>query len=175
MAGRWIPVWLGLGSNLDDPAAQLHQAMIALRDLPDSRFYLHSRLYRNKPMGPQDQPDYVNAVAGLLTRLPPRRLLEALQALERAAGRDRLRSQRWGPRRLDLDILSYGQQRLDEDGLSIPHPGISERNFVLLPLLEVAPGLQIPGLETAGYADRRFCRRQSSPAGINRPPRGNKR
>jgi 2-amino-4-hydroxy-6-hydroxymethyldihydropteridine diphosphokinase len=96
-------------------------------------------------------------VVGLLTRLPPRRLLEELQSLERAAGRDRLRSQRWGPRRLDLDILSYGQQRLDETGLSIPHPGISQRNFVLLPLLEVAPGLQIPGLSplrmlTAGFA-----------------------
>ena len=157
MTGRWIPVWLGLGSNLDDPAAQLQQAILALRALPDSRFYLHSRLYRNKPMGPQDQPDYVNAVAGLLTRLSPRRLLEELQSLERAAGRDRARSQRWGPRRLDLDILSYGQQRLDEEGLSIPHPGISERNFVLLPLLEVAPGLQIPGLKplgmlTAGFA-----------------------
>ncbi len=157
MSGRWIPVWLGLGSNLDDPAAQLRQAIIALRALPDSRLYLVSRLYRNKPMGPQDQPDYVNAVVGLLTRLPPRRLLEELQSLERAAGRDRLRSQRWGARRLDLDILSYGQQRLDETGLSIPHPGISQRNFVLLPLLEVAPGLQIPGLSplrmlTAGFA-----------------------
>jgi 2-amino-4-hydroxy-6-hydroxymethyldihydropteridine diphosphokinase len=97
-------------------------------------------------MGPQDQPDFVNAVAGLLTRLPVRELLDALQAVERAAGRDRAQSQRWGPRPLDLDILCFGQLRIEEPGLHLPHPGIAERNFVLLPLLELAPGLQIPGL-----------------------------
>jgi len=97
-------------------------------------------------MGPQDQPDYVNAVAGLLTRLCARNLLDALQTIERAAGRHRASAKRWGPRPLDLDILSFGQCRIDEPGLHVPHPGIAERNFVLLPLLELAPGLQIPGL-----------------------------
>ena len=146
MTAAWVPAWIGLGSNLDDPAAQLRQAFDALATLPDTRLYCRSRLYRNPPMGPQDQPDFVNAVAGLLTRLPARELLDGLQLIEREAGRDRANSKRWGPRPLDLDILCYGQLRIDEPGLELPHPGIAERNFVLLPLLELAPGLQIPGL-----------------------------
>jgi 2-amino-4-hydroxy-6-hydroxymethyldihydropteridine diphosphokinase len=141
-----VPAWIGLGSNLDGPAGKLEQAFDALGMLPDTRLYLRSKLYRNPPMGPQDQPNFVNAVAGLLTRLPVRELLDALQAIERDAGRDRAKSKRWGPRPLDLDILCYGQQCIDEQGLHVPHPGIAERNFVLLPLLELAPGLQIPGL-----------------------------
>lgn len=146
MPASWAPAWIGLGSNLDDPAGKLRQAFDALAALPDTRLYLRSGLFRNPPMGPQDQPDFVNAVAGLLTRLPVRDLLDQLQAMERNAGRDRANSKRWGPRPLDLDILCYGQLRIDEPGLELPHPGIAERNFVLLPLLELAPGLQIPGL-----------------------------
>ncbi len=157
-AVRWIPSWIGIGSNLDDPESQVSSALAALELLPDTQLRITSSLYRNPPMNGMDQPEYVNAVAGLLTRLPARELLDALQAIERAAGRDRAAEQRWGPRRLDLDILSYGLQRIDEPGLKIPHPGIAERNFVLLPLVEVAPGLQLPGLASiTALASRVDC------------------
>jgi len=146
MPAGWAPAWIGLGSNLDDPVSQIDRAFVALAQLEASRLYLRSRLYRNPPMGPQDQPDFVNAVAGMLTRLSVRDLLLALQAIERAAGRKRVKAERWGPRPLDLDILCYGQTRIEEPGLQVPHPGIAVRNFVLLPLLDMAPGLQIPGL-----------------------------
>ena len=95
-------------------------------------------------MGPQDQPDFVNAVAGLETTLAADELLAALHAVERRAGRRRV--VRWGPRVLDLDLLTYGEQQIDLPGLRVPHPGIRHRNFVLLPLLSVAPDLEIPGL-----------------------------
>jgi len=137
---------VALGSNQNDPAAQLAAAMLALDDFPDTRVQLCSPFYRSEPMGPVAQPDFVNAVAGLLTCLSPHALLARLQALEVGAGRRREQEQRWGPRPLDLDILTYGMQRIDEPGLQIPHPGIHERNFVLLPLLAVAPELDIPGL-----------------------------
>jgi 2-amino-4-hydroxy-6-hydroxymethyldihydropteridine diphosphokinase len=141
-----MPAWIGLGSNLNDPKAQLEQAFVALERLRGTRLYFRSKLYRNPPMGPQDQPDYINAVAGLLTQLSARDLLQALQAIEHGAGRDRATAERWGPRPLDLDILTYGQHSVEKPGLHLPHPGIAKRNFVLLPLLELAPGLQIPGL-----------------------------
>ncbi|RMF94717.1 MAG: 2-amino-4-hydroxy-6-hydroxymethyldihydropteridine diphosphokinase [Gammaproteobacteria bacterium] len=143
---RWVAAWIGIGSNLQDPPAQVSRAIAALRRLPRTRFGRASSLYWNPPMGPPGQPDYVNAVAGLLTRLDARELLAALQAIERAAGRERAAGLRWGPRVLDLDLLSYGPRRIAEPGLRVPHPGIAERNFVLLPLLEVAPELLIPGL-----------------------------
>jgi 2-amino-4-hydroxy-6-hydroxymethyldihydropteridine diphosphokinase len=146
VSDAWTPAWIGLGSNLDDPKSQLERAFAAVERLRGTRLYLRSRLYRNPPMGPQDQPDYINAVAGLLTQLSARDLLQALQGIEHGAGRDRAAAERWGPRPLDLDILTYGQQAIEQPGLHVPHPGIAERNFVLLPLLELAPGLQIPGL-----------------------------
>jgi 2-amino-4-hydroxy-6-hydroxymethyldihydropteridine diphosphokinase len=142
----WIPAWIGVGSNLADPAAQVRSALDQMAKIRRTRLVARSSLYRNPPMGPVEQPDFVNAVAGLLTQLSPRELLNELQDAERAAGRQRESSVRWGPRPLDLDLLSYGLQRVEERGLTVPHPGIAQRNFVLLPLAEVAPGLQIPGL-----------------------------
>jgi len=96
-------------------------------------------------MGPQDQPDYVNGVAGLLTTLEPQELLAQLQALETRLGRVRTEGDRWGPRIIDLDLLVYGMQTLALPGLNLPHPGISERNFVLFPLCDISPTLAIPG------------------------------
>ena len=141
----WIPASIGIGSNQDDPVAQVRVALHELAALPKTRLIVASSLYHNPPMGPVEQPDYVNAVALILTRLSPRKLLASLQALERAQGRDHDAEFRWGPRRIDLDILTYGSQQIDESDLGIPHAGISERNFVLLPLLEICPYLPIPG------------------------------
>jgi 2-amino-4-hydroxy-6-hydroxymethyldihydropteridine diphosphokinase len=141
-----VPAFIGIGANLGDPVAQVFDALVRLgRDLPQTRLSGRSRLYRNPPMGPQDQPDYVNAVARLETRLQPRALLARLQAIEIACGRRR-DGTRWGPRLLDLDLLLFGGDVIDEPGLRVPHPGIAERDFVLFPLLELAPGLMIPGL-----------------------------
>jgi 2-amino-4-hydroxy-6-hydroxymethyldihydropteridine diphosphokinase len=142
----WHPTCIGIGSNLDDPVAQVRQALRALKRLDSTRMTAASSLYRNPPMGRPDQPDYVNAVASMLTILEPRDLLNRLQELERRQGRIRNSRDRWGPRRLDLDLLTYGSQTIDEADLQIPHPGISERNFVLFPLLEIVPQLDIPGM-----------------------------
>jgi 2-amino-4-hydroxy-6-hydroxymethyldihydropteridine diphosphokinase len=139
-----VTAYLGLGSNLDDPAAQIARAIAALEALPDCTLRAVSSFYRNPPMGPQDQPDYVNAVVALDTRLAPRALLAAMQAIERSQGRDR-DGQRWGPRTIDLDLLVYGNTVLDEVHLQVPHPGIAERAFVLVPLAEIAPKISIPG------------------------------
>lgn len=141
----WIPVSIGIGSNQDGPLAQVCVALDALAALPKTRLMTASSLYRNPPMGPVEQPDYVNAVAIVLTRLSPRELFTRLQELELAQGRVREPGKRWGPRPIDLDILTYGSRVVDESDLVIPHPGISERNFVLLPLLEICPDLLIPG------------------------------
>lgn len=140
-------VWIGLGSNLDDPAGQVRAGLTALAGLPDSRPGPVSDLFRSAPVGVTDQPDFCNAVAGLDTDLEPLALLEALQAIEQAAGRRRTR--RWGPRTLDLDILVYGDRRIDLPTLTVPHPRLAERAFVLVPLVSVAPNLDIPGQGTA--------------------------
>lgn len=144
-AESWVPAYIGLGSNLDDPVAQLTRAFAGLAELPSSRLVARSRLYRNPPLGGLLQPDYVNGVAAILTRLEPQVLLDALHAIERAQGRDRTESKRWAARTLDLDLLIQGDLKLKSEQLEIPHPGIAMRNFVLLPLLEVAPGLNVPG------------------------------
>ena len=141
----WIPASIGLGSNQDDPVTQVRIALQELAALPGTRLVAASSLYRNPPMGPVEQPDYVNAVALVLTRLSARKLLLGLQALECAQGRARGAEPRWGPRRIDLDILTYGCRQIDDPDLVIPHAGISERNFVLFPLLEICPHLSIPG------------------------------
>ena len=145
-AERWVPAYIGVGSNLDQPAEQVAAALTALGVLQASRLVSHSRLVRNPPLGPRAQPEFVNAVAGLLTQLPPEALLEALLAIEIRQGRDRQTGERWGPRRIDLDLLVYGDLVLQTPRLVVPHPGISSRNFELFPLLEIAPGLRIPGL-----------------------------
>lgn len=134
--------YIGLGSNLDDPPGQLRTALTELDALPQSRLLRASALYRSTPMGPAGQPDYINAVAALETALSAHALLQQLQRLETA--HRRVRAERWGPRTLDLDLLLYGDQRIDSRALTIPHPGLAERNFVLFPLYEIAPGLVLP-------------------------------
>lgn len=137
--------YVGLGSNLADPSSQVGAALAELATLPGTRLVAASRLYGNPPMGPQTQPDYVNAVAALDTTLTPLGLLAALQAVEQAHGRAR-DGERWGPRTLDLDLLVFADQVIDEASLRVPHPGIAERAFVLVPLAEVAPAdLDVPG------------------------------
>jgi len=137
-------VYVGLGSNLADPRAQVERASRALAALPQTRLVQRSRLYRSAPWGRADQPEFVNAVVALQTELTPRELLEALLKIERAAGRAR-DATRWGPRVLDLDILVFGDRLIDEPGLHVPHPHLHERAFVLLPLAEIAPDLIVPG------------------------------
>lgn len=141
----WLPAYVGLGSNLDDPPAQLRSALTAMERLPATRLVAVSAFYRNPPLGIEDQPHFVNAVAGLLTQLPAAELLAGLKAIELAQGRRRDPGRRWGPRVIDLDLLVCGGARESADGLTLPHPGIVERNFVLFPLLEIAPGLEVPG------------------------------
>ena len=139
----WRPAYVAIGSNLDQPRERVIEAFERLAGLHETRVEIRSLLYLTRPMGPQDQPDFVNAVAGLLTRLEPRGLLDALLGIERAMGRNR--QTRWGPRNIDLDLVWMTGETIDEPGLILPHPGVSERNFVLYPLCEVAPTLQIPG------------------------------
>jgi 2-amino-4-hydroxy-6-hydroxymethyldihydropteridine diphosphokinase len=136
-------VYVGLGSNLERPAEQVQHAFDELDRLPSSRLTGRSRRYRSRPMGPPGQPDYVNAVAQLATRLAPQALLRELQAIERA--HRRVRGERWGPRTLDLDLLLYGECKIDTPDLQVPHPGLHERAFVLYPLYEISPVLDIPG------------------------------
>lgn len=143
---RWMPAYIGIGSNLGDPVLQVTRALKALAELPGSRLIAASNLYQNPPVGPAGQPDYVNAVAGVLTHDGPLELFRRLRQIEHAQGRIRTEGSHWGPRTLDLDLLVYGEQRIDSTELLVPHPGIRERNFVLLPLAEIAPGLEIPGL-----------------------------
>jgi 2-amino-4-hydroxy-6-hydroxymethyldihydropteridine diphosphokinase len=142
---RWVPAYVALGSNLDVPRMQVERALAALAELPETRFVLHSSLYRSRPLGPVAQPDFVNAVAGLLTRLDPEALLSRLKALETELGRERP-VVRWGPRRIDLDLLVHGDARSAATNLRLPHPGIAERAFVLVPLAEFAPDLVVPGV-----------------------------
>ncbi|HLZ98156.1 MAG TPA: 2-amino-4-hydroxy-6-hydroxymethyldihydropteridine diphosphokinase [Steroidobacteraceae bacterium] len=142
-APSWRPAYVAVGSNLSEPRRQVEDAFARLAGLPDTRLELRSRLYLTRPMGPQDQPDFVNAVAGLLTRLGARELLEALLAIERAMGRQR--QERWGPRIIDLDLVWLHGAVIDEPGLTLPHPGAHLRNFVLYPLCDIAPTLMIPG------------------------------
>lgn len=142
---RRVMAYIGLGSNLDDPAAQIANAIDALKTLPDTLARAVSGFYRNPPMGPQDQPDFVNAVLAIETGLSPRALLDAMQKIEQTQGRERS-LHLWGPRIIDLDLLVYGDALLSEDRLKVPHPGIAERAFVLVPLAEIAPQLKIPTL-----------------------------
>src|SRR5579863_9983446 len=140
----WYPAYVSLGSNLDDPAVQVRRALGALSGLPGTRLLRQSSLYGSKPLGPVSQPDYVNAVEGLLTQLEVSDFFSRLQQLERSLGRTPPH-ERWGPRRIDLDLLLFAQLQLESEQLRLPHPGIVERNFVLYPLAEVAPGLPVPG------------------------------
>jgi 2-amino-4-hydroxy-6-hydroxymethyldihydropteridine diphosphokinase len=142
---HWFPAYVGIGSNLEMPARQVDAAIGLLAEMPDSSLIVQSSLYRSTAFGGIEQPDFVNAAAAILTRLEPDAFLEALQAIETRQGRVR-GAARWGPRILDLDLLVYSGRTIDAPGLTVPHPGIAERNFVLLPLAEIAPDLAIPGL-----------------------------
>lgn len=137
-----VDAMIALGSNLGHPIEQLGRAFQALDRLPQTSVRRCSMLYANPPMGPQDQPDYVNAVALLVTRLDPHDLLDALKALEQTAGRFATRY--WGERVLDLDILTYGDRVIDTLELTVPHPGLAERRFVLAPWVEIAPEAVLP-------------------------------
>jgi len=144
-----ITAYIGLGSNLLDPLAQLRKAVRAVADLPQSQLRRVSNAYRSAAVGPGEQPDYLNAVIQLDTDLEAPRLLAALQAIEQHQGR--VRTVRWGPRSLDLDILLYGDARIDSPTLSVPHPAMRERNFVLYPLAAIAgPQLLLPDGEYLG-------------------------
>ena len=142
---RWSPAYVGVGSNLQSPARQVEAAFGALAEIPQTRLVTCSSLYRSAPFGGVEQPDFVNAVAAVLTQLEPAALLGVLHEIEAAQGRER-DDTRWGPRVLDLDLLVYSDRRVDSGDLTLPHPGIGERNFVLLPLGEIAPDLVVPGL-----------------------------
>ena len=139
-----IKVYIGLGSNLDDPQSQLKKAIIALEMVPSTSVVKTSSFYRSKPVGPQDQPDYINAVVELDTELSAPVLLDYLQAIENEQGRER--KIKWGARTLDLDILLFGDEIINDDRLQIPHVEMQNRGFVLLPLNEILPDCMIPGV-----------------------------
>lgn len=134
--------FIGLGSNLSEPQQQVLQACQALAELPHSHLDCVSPWYISKAVGPGQQPDYINGVAQLTSQLPPIHLLSALQLIENR--QQRTREQRWGPRTLDLDLLLYGEQTINTPELTVPHPRIFERNFVLYPLADIAPQLLFP-------------------------------
>lgn len=140
-----VVAYIGLGSNQDQPVRQVRTACRELASLPATRLLACSPLYKSAPLGPPDQPDYINAVAALETGLAPSVLLTELQALEVRHGRVR-GALRWGPRSLDLDLLLYGNAVIDTPDLRVPHPGLPERVFVLYPLVDIAPDLEAPGL-----------------------------
>lgn len=138
-----IPVFIAIGSNLADPLQQVKAALAALAILPHSRLVKTSSFYRTKPLGPQDQPDYLNAVVELETELTAEQLLDATQAIELNQGRQR-KGQRWGARTLDLDLLLYGTLVINTERLTIPHYDMKNREFMLYPLAEIAPDLHFP-------------------------------
>ena len=144
VSAAWHAAYIGVGSNLDQPRARVLAACAALAGLPDSRLLGVSRTYHSPPVGFLDQPPFVNAVAAVLTQLPVTALHTALVALERQLGKV-APSVRFGPRHIDLDLLAYDELRTDTATLSVPHPRLHERAFVLYPLAELAPELWIPG------------------------------
>ena len=135
--------YIGLGSNLEDPLSQIRQALVQLDSIPGTRVAARSSLYRTAPVGLVEQPGFINAVASVQTTLKPQALLAALLAIENRQGRRR--TIRNAPRTLDLDLLLYGEKIFDMEGLTLPHPRLHERAFVLAPLAEIAPGTIIPG------------------------------
>jgi len=139
-----IGACIGVGANLGDPVAAVQSGIQALGKMPETRLGAISSLYRSPPMGPANQPDYINAVAAIETTLEPLALLSALQDVENRHGRVR-DGVRWGPRALDLDILLYGDRQITEERLTVPHPGLPERAFVLYPLYEIDPWREVPG------------------------------
>ena len=143
-----IRAYVGLGANLGEPRRQLTEALIAMSGLPETRLAGHSSFYRTAPVGHEDQPEFLNAVAALDTRLAPGVLLEGLQGIERRHHRER--SFPNAPRTLDLDLLLFGEEQIARPGLTVPHPRMHQRAFVLQPLLELDPEASIPGKGKAG-------------------------
>lgn len=137
--------YVGIGSNLGDPDAQVRAGIAALDRIAQTRVARISRRYRCVPWGDAEQPEFVNAAAQIETRLDAPALMQALLGIEHAAGRDRVAGRRWGPRLIDLDLLLYGDSEIDQPGLRVPHPHLHERAFVLLPLADIAPGIVVPG------------------------------
>ena len=158
----WRPAYVALGSNLSEPRRQVERAFEALAAMPGTKLVQRSGLWRSQPMGPQDQPEFINAAAGLVTTTAPREFLDELKSIERRLGRTEP-VVRWGPRSIDLDLLVFGDLQMNEPGLVVPHPGLHQRNFVLYPLAEIAAELWVPGLA-------RVCRLRErvSGAGIER-------
>ncbi len=156
-----VPAYIGLGSNLDNPRAQIERGIEAIAVLPQSRLVRRSSLYASDPWGLTDQPGFVNAAVELHTDLSARELLDDLLRIERQAGRRR-DGPRWGPRTLDMDILVYADKIIDQPGLQVPHPHLHERAFVLMPLAEIAPETNIPGRGSVAallsVVDRSSCR-----------------
>jgi 2-amino-4-hydroxy-6-hydroxymethyldihydropteridine diphosphokinase len=157
-----VTAYIGLGSNLDNPAGQIKSARAAIAQIHGVEELACSGLYRSAPMGPQNQPDYINAVMAIKTGLAPHELLHCLQAVESRQGRVRT-GERWGARTLDLDLLIYGDRQIQTADLIVPHPGLAERAFVLYPLHELAAHLRVPGL---GEIDDLLA--QCPPAGLER-------
>lgn len=137
-----VEAYVGLGSNLENPTAQLARAVAELASLPATTLQAQSPFYASQPVGPQDQPDFVNGAVKLTTALSAHQLLDHLQAIEQAHGRER--RQHWGPRTLDLDILMYGHERIHDERLTVPHAELPNRDFVLQPLLDLNPELTLP-------------------------------
>ena len=140
-----VQVYIALGSNLNTPTEQLNSALAAISALPNTELKSVSGFYQSKPLGPQDQPDYVNAVAMIETTRPPLALLDELQRIENEQGRVRLR--RWGERTLDLDILLYGNEIIQNERLTIPHYDMHNREFVIVPLFEISSDLVLPNTQ----------------------------
>lgn len=145
----WTPAYIALGSNLDDPVRQVKHAITQLQAITGARVLSQSSLYQSAPLGPQDQPEFINAVVGMLTQLTAKELLDELQSIEKRMGRVPP-TQRWGARVIDLDMLMYGDLHSDEAALQLPHPEMHKRHFVMVPLAEIAPALLIPGYGSAG-------------------------
>lgn len=151
---QWTPAYVALGSNLAEPVQQIRRALVELSQLPATRLVRQSSLYQSQPMGPQAQPMFINAVAALLTQLEAQQLLGELQRIEAVMGRQ-ASSEHWGPRIIDLDILMFGSVRSATPTLQLPHPGMLLRNFVMLPLAEIAPDLTLQnGLNAAAVAQQ---------------------
>ncbi len=135
-------IYIGLGSNIEQPYRQIKNAIAALNDLPGTKVLTDSGYFKSRPMGPADQPDYVNAVVELQSTLAATALLEHCQLIEQQQGR--IKKRHWGQRSIDLDILLYAGQKITTDDLTVPHPGICQRDFVYLPLLKINPEIEIP-------------------------------
>lgn len=157
-------VYIGLGSNLKNPFNQIQSVYLHFASEKKVKLIKRSSFYQSKPLGPANQPDYINAVAFVETELAPLDLLDYLQQIENLRGR--VRNERWGARTIDLDILLYDDKILDNARLTIPHPGLKTREFVLYPLQEIAPGLRLPTGERVSQLVR-FCQRQITVLEVN--------